>query len=262
MGGIVGKRARPYFSWGIHSFGMRLNSAAGRAIILQIFVDFLSLPTMPSESSTRSTSLLSIRQASRLLGVSEVTLRQWTSEGRIRAFITPGGHRRYDEAEIRRFKEVRPRAGGVKEIVTRMEQAPAQEREIAHTQFAGTGWYERLDADSRARLGQLGRRIHEVVLTYVSRPSKREEARARAEEIGRQFGECLARMNIPLTDALEAFTAHRTPLIEAAADLIRSRKAVNGRAAEVIPLVTRITDAVLLALVAAYEKHTQEGAGS
>lgn len=224
-------------------------------MILQIFVDFLNLPTMPSESSTHPTGLLSIRQASHLLGVSEVTLRQWTSEGRIRAFITPGGHRRYDEAEIRRFKDARPRAGGVKDIVTCMEQAPAREREIAHTRFAGMRWYERLDPDSRALLGQLGRRVHGVVLTYVSRPSKREEARTMAEEIGRQFGECLARMNIPLTDALEAFMAHRAPLIEAAAELIRSRRAVNGRAAEAIPLVTRITDAVLLALVAAYEGH-------
>ena len=67
---------------------------------------------MPSHSSIDPSALLSIRQASRLLGVSEVTLRQWTSEGRIRAFITPGGHRRYDEAEIRRFKDTRPRAGG------------------------------------------------------------------------------------------------------------------------------------------------------
>ncbi len=209
---------------------------------------------MPSNSSTHPNGLLTIRQASRLLGVSEVTLRQWTAEGRIKAFITPGGHRRYDETDIRRFKESGFRGSGIKEMVTRIEQTPAQEREIAHTRFASTPWYERLDADSRARLGQLGRKVHSAVLMYVSRPSKRDEAHAMAAETGRQFGESLVRMNIPLTDALEAFVAHRAPLIEAVAGLIKSRKAINGRAAEVIPLVTRITDVVLLELVAAYER--------
>ena len=228
-------------------------------MILQIFVDFLNLPTMPSETSFAG--LLSIREASRLLGVSEVTLRQWTAEGRIKAFITPGGHRRYDEADIRRFKDSRPLAGGVRDIVTEMEQAPAQEREIAHTQFAHTRWYERLDADSRTQLGQLGRRIHSLVMEYVSRPRKRAEVLQAARDTGREFGELLVKLEVPLTDAMEAFVAHRAPLIEAAAGLIRVRRAVNGRAAESIPLVTRITDAVLLALVAAYEECHKKEAG-
>lgn len=32
--------------------------------------------------------------ASRLLGVSEATLRRWSDSGRLKAFMTPGGHRR------------------------------------------------------------------------------------------------------------------------------------------------------------------------
>ncbi|MBM3131510.1 MAG: helix-turn-helix domain-containing protein [Chloroflexi bacterium] len=212
---------------------------------------------MPSNTPSSPSALLSIRQASRLLGVSEVTLRQWTSEGRLKAFITPGGHRRYSETELRRFKETGPRAHGVKDIVARMEQAPAQEMEIAHTRFAGTSWYSRLDADSRANLGHLGRRVYALVLTYVSKPGKREETLGMARDVGREFGECLVEMGLPLTDALEAFMAHRAPLIDAASELIKSRKAIDGRAAEAIPLVTRITDAVLLSLVEAYERHGQ-----
>ena len=59
-------------------------------------------------------SLLTISQASRFLGVSEVTLRQWTDEGRIEAFITPGGHRRYSQAELRRFMGSGNRIHGIK----------------------------------------------------------------------------------------------------------------------------------------------------
>ena len=39
--------------------------------------------------------------------VSEVSLRQWTDEGRLRAFITPGGHRRYARAGLRKFMSAR-----------------------------------------------------------------------------------------------------------------------------------------------------------
>lgn len=208
---------------------------------------------MPSNHPLNSSVLLSIKEASRLLGVSEVTLRQWTSEGRVKAFITPGGHRRYSETELRRFKEAGPRTHGVKDIVARMEQASAQEMEIANTRFAGTSWYNKLDADSLAKLGHLGRKVYGLVLTYVSKPGKREETLVMARDVGREFGECLVQMGLPLTDALEAFMAHRAPLIDAATELIKSRKGVNGRAAEAIPLVTRITDVVLLSLVEAYE---------
>ena len=48
---------------------------------------------------------LSIRGASRYLGVSEPTLRRWTDEGRLTVFRTPGGHRRYRLQELTRFQE-------------------------------------------------------------------------------------------------------------------------------------------------------------
>ena len=47
--------------------------------------------------------LLTIGEACQVLGVSEVTLRQWTDEGKVKAFITPGGHRRYPEAELKQL---------------------------------------------------------------------------------------------------------------------------------------------------------------
>ena len=75
-------------------------------------------------------SLLTISQASRMLGVSEVALRQWTDEGRIEAFVTPGGHRRYSETELRRFMGTKNRIHGIKDLVARMELTPEHEHQI------------------------------------------------------------------------------------------------------------------------------------
>lgn len=58
----------------------------------------------------RSSPWLSVRQASRYLGVSEPTLRKWTDDGLIPAFRTLGGHRRYLLDSLEAFREKREEA--------------------------------------------------------------------------------------------------------------------------------------------------------
>lgn len=210
---------------------------------------------MPADKSPNQTSILSISQASRMLGVSEVTLRQWTDEGKIKAFVTPGGHRRYSEHELRLFMGKGRRVHGITDLVAKIKLAPEQELQIAQTHFAGTPWYSKLDPDSKARLGELGKRIHGLVITYITKQSKREETMQLARDIGREFGSCLIEIGLSLTDSLEAFLSHRAPLINAANDLIKKRETLNERALEALPLVTQITDEVLLSLVETYQDH-------
>ena len=204
--------------------------------------------------------LLTIARASKMLGVSDASLRQWTDEGKINAFITPGGHRRYAEAELRDFIGAKRRVHGVKDLVARMELGPSIQSELAHRHFANTLWYSKLDQDSKAHLGELGRRIYRLVITYLTKKKQRDETMRLAREVGREFGEYLAEIGLSLTDALEAFLLHRAPLINAATDLMKRREALNERAAEAIPLVTQITDEALLSLVAAY--HDRQNSNS
>ncbi|MDD5093528.1 MAG: helix-turn-helix domain-containing protein [Dehalococcoidia bacterium] len=214
-----------------------------------------------SESASRS-SLLGISRASKLLGVSEITLRQWTDEGQIKVFLTPGGHRRYQEDELRRFMGTRQRRHGIRDVVARMEMAPAQDIQIARDHFADAPWYNKLDLESRDKLRELGKRIHGVVITYITKPTKRDETLQMARQIGSEFGALLAELEISLSDSLEAFLLHRSPLVNAAADLLKKKKALNERAAEAIPLVNWITDEALLALVTAHQNYHQEVAES
>ena len=46
-------------------------------------------------------------EVAELLLVSPVTVRQWAAKGMIKALTTPGGHRRFDIAEVRRFAQQR-----------------------------------------------------------------------------------------------------------------------------------------------------------
>jgi excisionase family DNA binding protein len=48
---------------------------------------------------------LTLGQAAKYLGVAQSTIRKWSDQGRVPAFYTPGGHRRYRRADLDNFLE-------------------------------------------------------------------------------------------------------------------------------------------------------------
>src|SRR4051794_34612809 len=68
-----------------------------------------SLPEGPREKRDQASgdaqpgenTWLSIDAACKLLGVDQSTLRRWSDSGKIPVFRTPGGHRRYNEEDLR-----------------------------------------------------------------------------------------------------------------------------------------------------------------
>ena len=46
---------------------------------------------------------LTLGQAARFLGVAQSTIRKWSDQGRVPAFYTPGGHRRYRRTDLETF---------------------------------------------------------------------------------------------------------------------------------------------------------------
>src|SRR5256712_9204234 len=62
---------------------------------------------------------LALGEASKVLGVDGSTLRAWTDAGRIRAYRTPGGHRRYRQDDLAAFLRGHPqeRAGKLSDLI-------------------------------------------------------------------------------------------------------------------------------------------------
>ncbi len=199
--------------------------------------------------------LISISEASHILGVSEATLRQWTDEGKITAFITPGGHRRYSRAELKKFTTSSRKVLGIKDLVVELEDTVQLHREIARVHLNTTSWYNELSQESQEHLAELGRRFLNIIIRYITEPSKREETLKLARDVGRSYGETLAKLGLPLTDSVEAFIPHRDPIIKATTHLMRKREAVTGRVVESIPLVARVMDEALVSLVAAHQQY-------
>ena len=54
---------------------------------------------------------LTLGQAAKYLGVAQSTMRKWSDVGRVSAFYTPGGHRRYRRSDLDQFLDRSGRAG-------------------------------------------------------------------------------------------------------------------------------------------------------
>lgn len=199
--------------------------------------------------------LVSIGEASQILGVSEVTLRQWTDEGKIKAYITPGGHRRYSRAELERFMTSSRKMLDIKDLAAEIEETTQLHREIVREHLSATPWYNAMSQQAREQLALLGRQILALIIRYISRPDEQDDIILSARELGHSYGETLARLKLSLTDSVSAFTLHREPIMNAATRLIRKREAVSERVMDAVPLVARIMDEVLVSLVEAHQKY-------
>ena len=199
--------------------------------------------------------LLSIGEASQLLGVSEGALRQWTDEGLIKAFVTPGGHRRYNQADLKRFIKSHPRMLGLKDLVTELKETAQEHREIGQIALKEKKWCSKIDQEAQEHLANLGRRMLNLIIKYITETHQHEETIELIRNVGRDHGEILAKMGLPLTDAVEAFILHRDPIMNAVTHLMKKRELLTGRVVEKIPMVAHIMDEALVALVAAHQQY-------
>ncbi|MCX6002898.1 MAG: helix-turn-helix domain-containing protein [Chloroflexi bacterium] len=196
-----------------------------------------------------------ISEACQILRVSETALRQWTDEGKIKAFVTPGGHRRYLVADLHKFMSSHQKSVGIRDLVVELEDAVNPLREIARTSLSAKAWYNKLDTDSQQHLANLGRNMLQVIIKYATEPSRREETMVMARDVGHGFGQTLAKLGLPLIDSVEAFILHRDPIMNAATHLMKRREACTGRFLEAIPLMDQVIDEALVSLVAAHQQY-------
>src|SRR4029453_14855762 len=76
-------------------------------------VDLLRFTTMADTRDTAARTpvpadepdWLTLGQAAKYLGMAQSTIRKWSDTGRLPAFYTPGGHRRYRRADLDQFLE-------------------------------------------------------------------------------------------------------------------------------------------------------------
>ena len=194
---------------------------------------------------------MSLGEACHLLEVNESTLRQWSDNGFIRSYRTPGGHRRFSAEAVRALIE-RGHESLKGSLEPRWTDKALQRvrRRLRSSQTASQQWHQALDEDSRARMRLLGRRLLSIAADHSTQRRLRADLIEEARLIGDEYGATMTRLGIPLRDALEAFVFFRSFLLEAA---LGFTSAAVGEPTQLWRSVHLLTDQMLLSMASYYD---------
>ena len=208
-----------------------------------------------------SATWLSLGPSSRLLGVDPDTLRRWADTGRLRAFTTPGGHRRFLRADLVRLEAAR--SGGRRSLSTlgatpeRVRRAYARSyRDTARTSAA-----EPFDAKERDAFRTDGRRLVELLLAFLDSSDERarEAFEAEARAVVRLTARRLAESGVDTTQAVEAFVAARRPFLGELASVGRRRSLDVAAMTSLYDAAASLLDRLLLHFVTSFNTNASGG---
>ncbi len=114
---------------------------------------------------------LTLGQAARFLGVAQSTIRKWSDQGRVPAFYTPGGHRRYRRTDLETFLERSGPAGQAKSgPLVLLVDDDERVRELVRINLEFEGYTVREAADANEGLAAIDEAKPDLVLLDVMMP--------------------------------------------------------------------------------------------
>ena len=208
---------------------------------------------------------LSLGPASRLLGIDPDTLRRWADEGRVEAWATPGGHRRFDRRALERLATDRRRGtgrplaslGASPERLNRVYRRHYAADAAATEAVAGPRTHSARDDVDREAYRQDGRRLIAALIDFLDANASDAETRDRlegeAQAIVDDQAARLAAAGSSLTEAVSRFVAARQPFLAELAGLGRSRSLDPARLAALYGDASAILDRLLLRFIATHQ---------
>jgi excisionase family DNA binding protein len=211
-----------------------------------------------SDATISARRWLSLGPASRLVGVDPDTLRRWADEGRIEAFVTPGGHRRFDRQTIETL--VSTRRAGSRPLAT-MGASPerlARAYRRSYTTDTAANHVPLGDDDERERYRRDGRLLVEALAAHLDAGTADGAERARSEAEATALVDDMARRlagsGMSLTEAVGLFVAARRPFLDELTGLGRRRALDAARLAALYDDASGLLDRLLLRLISTFQQ--------
>jgi excisionase family DNA binding protein len=208
------------------------------------------------DPATPGSNWISLGPASRLLGVDPDTLRRWADSGRIPAFVTPGGHRRFDRRAVERLAEARRTDQRTLAVLgatpERLNRAYRRSYRASSADRVGI----EPESHERNAFRQDGRRLVEALLAHLDAPDPgtRERTEAEATALVDEFARRLAYAGRSLTEAVEFFVAARGPFLRELGAIGRRRALDTARLADAYETASALLDRLLLRLIATHQQ--------
>ena len=161
------------------------------------------------------TQRLSLRDAWRLLDVSNTTLRQWADNGYLRVYRTPGGHRRFLRDDVESFANA-PEQAQEQGREDAIEDSALRKirRSLSRNDVVKQSWYQSVEEEGKDRMRLFGRRLLSLLLQESGPRRRRQELLEEAHMLGREYGTEMSERGVSLKDTIEAFVFFRTMVLD------------------------------------------------
>lgn len=199
---------------------------------------------------------LTLKDASEFLGIHFTTLRTWADSGEIRVFRTPGGHRRFSLADLRRFLE--ERAGQTLAINEERLVDTAVglvRRELQSLPAEQAHWHYPLSEEANQLRRSRGRQLFALAIAYVLKPAQRLRLLEEGRKLGREYGYEASASKLSLAATGRAVRFFRSQLVQAIHNE-ENPELVDADDMRIQALIDQFLDEVLYAVLEGYEEST------
>ena len=186
---------------------------------------------------------LSLRDACRLLDVSQAALRQWADGGFLRVYRTPGGHRRFLRDDLEALTDSNlstpdfDKRGELEGSALRRIRRRLQQETVANQP-----WYRSVETQGRDRMRLFGRRLLSILAQQPLTRQRRQGALEESYLLGREYGTEMADRCVTLKETVGAFIFFRNMVLDSAASDSWGR-------------ILELADRVLLGVTESYQNH-------
>jgi len=158
---------------------------------------------------------LSLRDACRMLDVSDTTLRQWADSGYLRVYRTPGGHRRFLREDVDGFANAPAQAQDQgRDDAIEGSALRKIRRSLSRDTVVKQSWYQSVEEEGKMRMRLFGRRLLSLLLQETGPRRRRQELLAEANLLGCEYGTEMSERGVGLKDTVEAFVFFRTMVLD------------------------------------------------
>ena len=194
---------------------------------------------------------LSLGPASRILGVDPDTLRRWADEGRVRAYATPGGHRRFSHADLARVAANRRPARRSLSVLGATSDRVNRAYGRSYRADDAPPSIDRIEGEARAEFRTEGRRLVAVLLAYLDATGPTDRGRWETEALGLIAGTArrLAEAGASGFEVVAVYIRARQPFLTEIASLGRRRALDANQLASLFEQAVALLDRLLLHLV-------------
>ena len=124
----------------------------------------------PRRAPANEPDWLTLGQAAKFLGVAQSTIRKWSDQGRVPAFYTPGGHRRYRRRDLELFVDRSGPSGKPGGPLVLVVDDDARLREFVRVNLELEGYSVREAKGAEEALAAIEDQAPELVLLDVVMP--------------------------------------------------------------------------------------------